>query len=634
MPFSRKSWINESRKIAMVNNVRKYVLMVLDIILVVTSYLVAILLKNEFVLTKNDMSYFKEYIPYIVGIYLVCFLLFGLYRNMWAYAGLKDYVNVLYGNVAAFFFAVMLDQLFKNDITISTIIFGGVFAFLGTEGIRILYRILFNRTKEGILTPEQACTNALVVGAGLAGKLVINEIQHNPNLKYNVVGLIDDDPAKLHQTIADIAVLGNTDDIPKLVDDWGVDEIIFAIPSLSGEQKSRILNIISSTNARMKTLPNISEIINKGIDMTSIRDVEITDLLGRKEIELNTTAMADYLEGKVILVTGGGGSIGSELCRQIANFRPKQLIIFDIYENNAYDIQNELLRKFPQLNLLTLIGSVRDRQKVEDLFRDYRPQMVFHAAAHKHVPLMETSPKEAIKNNVFGTLNLVRAADEFGTDRFLLISTDKAVNPTNIMGATKRLCEMIIQTYDRRSQHTEYVAVRFGNVLGSNGSVIPLFKRQIQEGGPVTVTHRDITRYFMTIPEAVKLVLTAGSLAQGGEIFVLDMGEPVKIYDLAKNLIRLSGYEPGTEIKIEVTGLRPGEKLYEELLMAEEGLTKTENSLIFIGKPSDFKWERLLQDLKRLEGVSHDEELADEEVRRVMKSIVSTYQYEPPTLEN
>lgn len=612
----------------MTTNYRKFVLMIADLIVILAAFFTSLILKRDFLLSMGDVAAFKTYMPLILVIYLVSFLAFGLYRNMWAYAGLGEYLNVMYANVVAMFGTLLLDQLYLKDLAMSTILIGIVFAFLGTEGIRIAYRVLLHKTKAAIIEDEDEPDRrkVLIIGAGLAGKMLINEIKNNHNFHYEVLGLIDDDPLKLHQSIAGVSVIGTTADIPQLVENLSVDEVVFAIPSLTGEQKRRILEIINTTKVKMKTLPNLSEVISKGIDATAIRDVEITDLLGRKEIEMDVTTMTQYIENKVVLVTGGGGSIGSELCRQIARFRPRQLIIFDIYENNAYDIQNELLRNFPHLNLLTLIGSVRDRRKIFEVFQTYHPDLVFHAAAHKHVPLMETSPKEAIKNNVFGTLNVVQAADAAGTDRFILISTDKAVNPTNIMGATKRLGEMIIQTYDQISKQTAFVAVRFGNVLGSNGSVIPLFKKQIQAGGPVTVTHRNITRYFMTIPEAVKLVLTAGSFARGGEIFVLDMGDPVKIYDLAKNLIRLSGFEPDTDIKVEITGLRPGEKLYEELLMDEEGLTRTPNSLIFIGRPGEFNWDSLLEGLKTLRTLIEDETATNEDVKAAMKRIVPTYQ--------
>lgn len=607
-------------------NYRKYVLMIADIIIITMAFFAALILKRDFSLTTADLIYFKNNIPFLLIVYMASFLGFRLYRNMWAYAGLSEYLNVMYANIVAMFGAILIDQFYLKGFTLSTIMMGVIFTFVGSVGIRIAYRVVLHKTKTTTGEMNGNTKKALIIGAGLAGKLLINEINNNPNFNYEVMGLIDDDPAKLHQSISNVAVIGNTSNIPRLVDDLSVDEIIFAIPSLSGEQKKRIFEIINQSKVRIRTLPNLSEVISKGIDVSAIRDVEITDLLGRKEIEMDVTSMKDYIENKVILVTGGGGSIGSELCRQIADFRPKQLIIFDIYENNAYDIQIELLRKYPQLNLEVLIGSVRDGKKVNDVFNKYRPNLVFHAAAHKHVPLMETSPKEAIKNNVFGTLNVVRAATKYKTARFILISTDKAVNPTNVMGATKRLCEMIIQTYNRVTKDTAFVAVRFGNVLGSNGSVIPLFKKQIEDGGPVTVTHRNITRYFMTIPEAVKLVLTAGSFAKGGEIFVLDMGEPVKIYDLAQNLIRLSGYEPNVDMKIEVTGLRPGEKLYEELLMSEEGLTKTTNSLIFIGKPNEFDADRLQSDLLELKKVIEDDNTSNQEVKEVIKSIVPTYQ--------
>ena len=610
-------------------NYRKYVLFISDIIIILAAFYFATLLKNDFTLSSQSLAAFKNVLPIISAVYVVSFILLGLYRNMWAYACLNEYLNVMYANLAAFFVIVILNIIIDIPISVSSTMIGAVLAFIATEGIRIAYRIAMNKTKAGILAgrSDKIRTKTLIIGAGQAAKLLINEINHNSNMMYEIMGLVDDDKSKIHQSISGVSVIGTTEDIPRLVRDLELDEVIFSIPSLSPEERKRIFGIVNETKVKMKTLPNISEVINKGIDLSQIRDVDIIDLLGRKEIEMDLTSMNAYIGGKIVLVTGGGGSIGSELCRQIAQFRPKQLIIFDIYENTAYEIEQELRHDFPQLDLVTLIGSVRDRSKVHDVFEVYRPEMVFHAAAHKHVPLMETSPKEAIKNNVFGTLNVVQAADAAGTSRFLLISTDKAVNPTNIMGATKRLCEMIVQTYDRISKNTCFVAVRFGNVLGSNGSVIPLFKKQIKEGGPVTVTHRDITRYFMTIPEAVSLVLTAGTYAEGGEIFVLDMGEPVRIYDLAVNLIRLSGYEPNKDIKIELTGLRPGEKLYEELLMSEEGLTKTQSTLIYIGKPTSFEWGTLLESLRMLGEMVREEGFSDDEIRQAVHRIVPTYNY-------
>ncbi len=458
--------------------------------------------------------------------------------------------------------------------------------------------------------------------------MVIKEIKNHRKMDIGIVGLVDDDEYKQNSYIGGYPVLGKTKDVVDLVVELGVDEIIFAIPSISHNDRKRILEIAQNSKAKLKTVPGMYEIVQSDFNYNQIRDVDVTDLLGRKEVKLNNKEIQGYITGKNVLVTGGGGSIGSELCRQIARLSPERLIIVDIYENNAYDIENELKRNYPNLNLLVLIASVRDLNKIDSIFLKHRPDIVFHAAAHKHVPLMETSPGEAIKNNVFGTLHVAQTAKKYQVEKFILISTDKAVNPTNIMGATKRLCEMIIQTIDAESEYTDFVAVRFGNVLGSNGSVIPLFKNQIREGGPITLTHKDITRYFMTIPEAVQLVLQAGAYAKGGEVFVLDMGEPVKIYDLAENLIRLSGYIPNKDIDIEITGLRPGEKLYEELLMAEEGLTHTRNPLIFIGKPNVFKKEQLFDELISLKGLVNDHTVTEDEIKMKMASIVKTYKIE------
>lgn len=609
-------------------NHRKYILLILDAIIVVASYLSAVTLKSEFEIPKASITYFASYIPYVVLIYIASFAFFKLYSIMWTYAGINEYLDVLYANMISFIGCILLDQFIKSDITISTIIIGGLFSFILTEGIRIIYRLMTNMDDSSILS-DANMTRILIIGAGKAGKLLLNEIKHNRKMNYRVVGFIDDDLAKVGQIIGGVKVLGTSSDVSKIVEERSIDEVIFSIPSLNNADKSRILSLISETNVKIKILPNIPEALKNPISVNSIRNVEITELLGRKEIELDKNEVRDYLENKTIMVTGGGGSIGSELCRQISEFKPKKLIIFDIYENNAYDIEQELKLKHPELNLLVLIGSVRDYDKIDEVIKEQRPDMIFHAAAHKHVPLMETSPAEAVKNNVFGTYNLAKAANKYGVKRFLLISTDKAVNPTNIMGATKRLCEMIIQTFNSYSKTTDFVAVRFGNVLGSNGSVIPLFKRQIANGGPVTVTHKEITRYFMTIPEAVQLVLTAGSFAKGGEIFVLDMGKPVKIYDLAVNLIKLSGYTLGKDMNIEITGLRPGEKLYEELLMAEEGLQKTKNSLIYIGKPNDFDMDKLILKLERLKEIVSNPEVSNYVVKTEMKKIVDTYNYNP-----
>ena len=451
--------------------------------------------------------------------------------------------------------------------------------------------------------------------------IVLREFQTSENSKNHVVCIVDDDPDKQGRYLRNVKICGTRHDIVELAKEYRVEEIIFAIPAAPTKDRKEILNICQETGCRLKILPGIFQLANGEVSIQKIRDVDVLDLLGRDSVSVDLSQIAEYLQGKTVLVTGGGGSIGSELCRQIAAHEPKKLIIFDIYENNAYEIQQELRRTYPQLELITLIGSVRDTERVESIFDIYRPEIVFHAAAHKHVPLMEDSPNEAIKNNVFGTYHVAKAADKYGVNTFVLISTDKAVNPTNIMGASKRICEMIVQMMANASR-TKFVAVRFGNVLGSNGSVIPLFKKQIEEGGPVTVTHPDIIRYFMTIPEAVSLVLQAGAYANRGEIFVLDMGEPVHIDDLARNLIRLSGFEPDVDIEIKYTGLRPGEKLYEEMLMDEEGLRSTENHLIHIGQPLQMDEEKLRRQLVLLEDACNHN---SDGIKDLVSEIVATY---------
>ena len=462
----------------------------------------------------------------------------------------------------------------------------------------------------------------MIVGGGNAGTMLIREIQTTDKITYLPVCVIDDDPTKIGKSIYNVKIVGSTADIAEYAEKYGIDEILIAMPAAPKAEVKRIYDICVSTKRKVKTLPGIYQIVNGDASVTALREVQISDLLGRDQIKVNLDEIMGYIENRVVLVTGGGGSIGSELCRQIATHNPKQLIILDIYENNAYDIEQELKRRHPELNLLALIASIRDTGKIEDVFKKYSPEIVFNAAAHKHVPLMETSPNEAVKNNVFGTLNVARCADKFGSKVFVQISTDKAVNPTNIMGATKRICEMIIQTIGKHSKNTKFVAVRFGNVLGSNGSVIPLFEKQIAEGGPVTVTHKDIIRYFMTIPEAVSLVLQAGAYAKGGQIFVLDMGEPVKIYDLAYNLIKLSGLEPNVDIEIKCTGLRPGEKLYEERLMDEEGMQQTPNGLISIANPIKLDEEFLWNTLDKLKVAAYDE---TSEMKNLVARLVTTY---------
>ena len=463
----------------------------------------------------------------------------------------------------------------------------------------------------------------MVIGAGEAANIIIKEIV-NSNFSTMVIRcIIDDDKGKWGRFIQGIKVVGGRDKIIECADIFGIDEIIVAMPSITRSELSEILDICKETSCKLRSLPGMYQLVNGEVSVSKLRDVEVEDLLGREPIEVDLDSILGYVKGKKVLVTGGGGSIGSELCRQIASHRPAQLIILDIYENSVYDVQQELITKYPELSLVVLIASVRNTNRMNWIFESYKPDIVYHAAAHKHVPLMEASPNEAVKNNVFGTWKTAQAAAMNGVQRFVMISTDKAVNPTNIMGASKRICEMIIQTFNKHYD-TEFVAVRFGNVLGSNGSVIPLFKKQIMAGGPVTVTHPDIIRYFMTIPEAVSLVLQAGAYAKGGEIFVLDMGKPVKILDLAKNLIRLSGYRVGEDIKIEFTGLRPGEKLYEELLMAEEGMTETANKLIHIGKPIEIDESRFFVQLKALKEESKNE---SNDIRPLIREIVSTYHY-------
>ena len=461
----------------------------------------------------------------------------------------------------------------------------------------------------------------MVIGAGEAGRALIAEFASSTYIKDNVVCVIDDNPIKKRKLLHGVPIVGGREAIPEAVQQYHISKIIYAIPSAAPSERKAILDICSTTGCKVQVLPGTYQLINGEISVSKLREVDPQDLLGRDPIQVDMNEIYAYISGKVIMVTGGGGSIGSELCRQIARANPKQLIVFDIYENNAYDIQMELQRKYPELDLVVLVGSVRNTARVDYVMEKYHPEMVFHAAAHKHVPLMEDSPNEAIKNNVFGTYKMAKAADKYGVKRFVLISTDKAVNPTNIMGASKRLCEMVVQMMNRESK-TEFVAVRFGNVLGSNGSVIPLFKKQIEAGGPVTVTHPDIIRYFMTIPEAVSLVLQAGYYAKGGEIFILDMGEPVKIDTMARNLIRLSGYEPDIDIKVEYTGLRPGEKLYEELLMQEEGLQDTANKLIHIGKPIEMDDELFKKQLARLDAAYRVEA---ENMKDIVAEIVPTY---------
>lgn len=548
---------------------------------------------------------------------IVCFMVFRLYSSLWKYAGIYELVSIviasMVGNVIMEGYVLLAHtQLPANLESFNFLlvhakaprsIFVMAFfidAFL-IAGLRFAYRIA-RRILMGEALRSKNAKRVLLIGGGEAGAIIIRELKLHTELKSVPVAIIDDDLSKHGRKINGVPIVGSRERIKETVEKRDVDEIIIAVPSASRVQIDEIYTECLKTDCKIKILPSMAELIDESVVIQKIRDVSIDDLLGREPVNLDCGEIASYLEGRVVLVTGGGGSIGSELCRQIASFSPVKLIILDNYENGLYDIQNELLHEYPALDLTPVIASVREKGRLENIFRKYRPEVVFHAAAHKHVPLMEANPTEAVKNNVFGTMNAAECADRFGASRFVLISTDKAVNPTNIMGATKRIAEMIIQAMGRHSR-TEFVAVRFGNVLGSNGSVIPLFKRQIEQGGPVTVTHPEVIRYFMTIPEAVQLVLQAGAMAKGGEIFVLDMGEPVRIYDLARKLIKLSGFEPEVDIKIEFTGLRPGEKLYEELLLKEEGLKATNNDKIFVAQPVFTDLALLRKQIEQLQSI-------------------------------
>ena len=600
---------------------RRIVLIIFDIMTVCVSSIIPLWLRfiDEETIPDVYIGSAWDFLLINIVITLIVFYLFKLYQSLWAFAGPTEAQNI----VAACFLCAVLNyggmKLLKFPIPRSYFfMYALVLTAITTFG-RFSYR--FIRSIKHKAQNKKNASKVMVIGAGEAGNTVIKELVNSTYCTMSVKCIIDDNSNKWGQFIQGIKIVGGRDKIIESAAFYGIDEIIIAIPSANRATMRELVEICKETNCKLRTLPGIYQLVNGEVNVSKLRDVDVEDLLGRDPIKVDMESIYNYVKGKVILVTGGGGSIGSELCRQIAGHDPKQLIIVDIYENNAYDIQQELKYKYPDLDLVVLIASVRNTNRMNHIMEKYHPDIIYHAAAHKHVPLMEDSPNEAIKNNVFGTWKTAQAAVQHGVKKFVMISTDKAVNPTNIMGASKRICEMIIQTYNRHYD-TEFVAVRFGNVLGSNGSVIPLFKRQIMAGGPVTVTHPDIIRYFMTIPEAVSLVLQAGVYAKGGEIFVLDMGEPVKILDLAKNLIRLSGYKVDEDIKIEFTGLRPGEKLYEELLMNEEGLTDTENKLIHIGKPIEFDEVKFYAQLYNLEKAV---DMECEDVRPMIQEIVPTY---------
>ena len=629
-----------------------------DVIAINMAYFLALWFRFDCIFSKIPQNYYDSYLKFapIYSIFcVVIFWILRLYQSVWRFASYSEMIRIIIATIVTSIIHIVGITALFGRMPVSYYFVGMGIQFLFVLGIRFSYRfILLERSrKKG---EETYASRVMLIGAGAAGQMILRDSMKAKETNVKICCIIDDNSNKWNRYIEGVPVVGGRDEILLNVEKYHIDKIFLAIPSASAEEKRDILNICKETRCELKNLPGLYQFVTGEVSIKAMKDVAVEDLLGRDTIEVNMEEIFQYIRGKTILITGGGGSIGSELCRQIAGHEPRQLIIFDIYENNAYDIEQELKEKYPDLNLKVLIGSVRDSRRIQQVFEIYQPEIVYHAAAHKHVPLMEVSPCEAIKNNVIGTYKTAYAAMLNGCQRFVLISTDKAVNPTNIMGASKRLCEMIIQSFDKAvkegtihqlpnlfthkeenlvkirtlriqagketSIRTEFVAVRFGNVLGSNGSVIPLFKKQIQKGGPITVTHPDIIRYFMTIPEAVSLVLQAGTYAKGGEIFVLDMGVPVKIDTLARNLIKLSGYKPDVDIKVAYTGLRPGEKLYEEKLMAEEGMKKTRNELIHIGSPIPFDYESFLLQLNNLMEAAYENR---EEICKMVEQMVSTY---------
>lgn len=603
--------------------VRRFFLFLTDTFLLNACVYLSLIMRFDVGIVSIEPQYISNYVenmlPYTI-MSLLIFWLFRLYHSLWQYASIAEVYRIAEACIIVEVVHFLSNKIAGNMLPRSCYFNAAIYLIIAICASRFMYRMI--RTVLNKYRNIKTSNNVMIIGAGEATNVIMREIQNSSYLaNSNIACIIDDDRRKVGKYIRGVKVIGTRDKIKEAAKLYDIDEIIFAIPSASNEVKRDILNICKETDCTLKILPGVYQMVDGEINVNSIRNVDVLDLLGRDPIEVDIESIMDYVKDKVIMVTGGGGSIGSELCRQLVSHKPKQLIIFDIYENNAYDIQQELKINYPDANVVTLIGSIRNVSRLESVFAQYKPDIVYHAAAHKHVPLMEVSPDEAVKNNVVGTWNVARMADKYGVKKFVMISTDKAVNPTNVMGATKRICEMIVQTYNEISK-TDFVAVRFGNVLGSNGSVIPLFKRQIEAGGPVTVTDPNIIRYFMTIPEAVSLVLQAGAYAKGGEIFILDMGEPVKIDDLAKNLIRLSGYTLGVNMEIKYTGLRPGEKLYEELLMKEEGLQETDNKLIHIGKPIEFDKENFFDNLEKLKEEAYSE---TGNIRESLKKVVDTY---------
>lgn len=604
--------------------VRRIFLVITDIILINGSVFLSLIMRFEINIASVPEEYIQKYIVNVIPftiVTLIIFWCFRMYHSLWQYASIAELYKIVEACVVAELAHLCVTSFMGWMLPRSCYFTSGVFLIVAMSASRFMYRLLRQLINEYRHTSEQV--KIMIIGAGEATSVLMREISNSRYLDNSkVVCIIDDDLGKAGKYIRGVKIVGTRDHIKEYARYYDIDEIIFAIPSASTKDKREILNICKETSCNLKILPGVYQMVDGEINIKDLRNVDVLDLLGRDPVKVDIESIMGYVKDKTVLVTGGGGSIGSELCRQLVSHKPKCLVIFDIYENNAYDIQQELKIKYPDANVVTLIGSIRNTSRLESVFEQYKPDIVYHAAAHKHVPLMEVSPNEAIKNNVVGTWNVAKMADKYGVKKFVMISTDKAVNPTNVMGATKRICEMIIQSFNEKSK-TDFVAVRFGNVLGSNGSVIPLFKRQIEAGGPVTVTHPDIIRYFMTIPEAVSLVLQAGAYAKGGEIFILDMGEPVKIDDLAKNLIRLSGYTLGVDMEIKYTGLRPGEKLYEELLMNEEGMQDTDNKLIHIGRPIEFDKEHFYEKLEELKEMAYAEDSAD--IRKKIMEVVDTY---------
>ena len=612
----------------------KILMFLIDIFIIACGAVASNLLltQKNYIFTYANFYTVLNSIVLSIIVYQIYLNIFKIYKHITRFESGKDYLLYIYICMVSGATLILLKFGFNLDInSLRKHILATFLTMIGLVGVRIVIRFFLNsviREKEKNTGKKN---NVLIIGAGYAGRDIIKNIKQTMNEKYSIVGIIDDRKTKLHKIIDGVEVIGNRNDIVQICNEYEVDEIFFAISKIDRKKKKELLDICQETGKKIRILPTTEDIIRNKNMFQNLRDVDIEDILGRDPVKLDNGEIGKLIENKPILVTGAGGSIGSELCRQIIKFNPSKLIMLDIYENNLYSIEMELKSEYKHVQIEPAIASVRDINRLEQIFEEYHPYLVFHAAAHKHVPLMEKSPLEAIKNNVFGTFNVANCADRYKSKKMILISTDKAVNPTNIMGATKRLCEMIIQVKNKDSK-TEYAAVRFGNVLGSNGSVVPLFKKQIKEGGPVTVTHKDIIRYFMTIPEAAQLVLQAMSYAKGGEIFVLDMGEPVKIYDLAVSMIKLSGLEPNVDIPIVFTGLRPGEKLYEELLMAEEGLQKTDNKKIFIGELTDLDEKDILQKLAKLKKLTENERTPKEKIKEIMHEVVPTYV--PKTIEN